>query len=225
MSKAKLVMEDWDISRLKPYENNAKIHTKEQVEKIARSIKKHGLANPPNVEPDGTIITGHGRHAALQTLGWEKIPVFVRYDLNKAEAAALRLSDNKVAEGASDTKMIESELRWLESELDIDLFDIGFDERELSFLTEDIGELDIGLLEADSTLESHGIAAEHETEMEIERAETEKVAIAKVIGFKDISRHGSRVLTRFMATVCDEVGEDDPEKALVEFAERFMNEE
>ncbi|MFR9705124.1 ParB N-terminal domain-containing protein, partial [Aeromonas sanarellii] len=57
-------LEEWDISRLIPYEKNAKKHPKEQIAKIARSIEKHGLINPPNVEPDGTLITGHGRTLA-----------------------------------------------------------------------------------------------------------------------------------------------------------------
>ena len=70
MSKTKAA-EEWSVERLKHYEKNAKVHTDEQVEKIARSILKHGLVNPPHVEPDGSIITGHGRHLALKKLGWK----------------------------------------------------------------------------------------------------------------------------------------------------------
>jgi ParB-like chromosome segregation protein Spo0J len=34
------------ISELKPYEKNAKIHTKEQIEQIKKSIEKFGMNDP-----------------------------------------------------------------------------------------------------------------------------------------------------------------------------------
>lgn len=208
--------EEWEISRLKPYEKNAKIHTKEQVKKIAASIKRHGLVNPPNVEPDGTIITGHGRHLALTELGWKSIPVYVRYDLTKAEAAALRIADNKVAEGQIDTNMLHDELRWLESEID-DLKDLGFDARELDFLTKDIGVLDEGLLSADVFSVEPGSSFDS-TEDVMTKADESRQPVAKSLGFKDVSTTNARILSRFMATLKEKFG-DDPEKALIAFIE------
>lgn len=117
MEKHTKALEEWSIDRLIPYTKNAKKHPKEQVSKIARSIREHGLINPPNVEPDGTLITGHGRLLGLKELGWKTVPVFVRYDLSKAEAAAARLADNKVGEGDYDTNILQEELRWLASRI------------------------------------------------------------------------------------------------------------
>lgn len=215
------VLEEWGISRLIPYEKNAKIHTKEQIKKIAASIKRHGLVNPPHVEPDGTIITGHGRQLALQELGWTALPVYVRYDLTKAEAAALRIADNKVAEGQIDTNMLHDELRWLENEID-DLKDLGFDARELEFLTQDIGHLNEDLLSADVFSIEPGTSYDS-TEDVAARADESKQPIAKVLGFKEISTSNARTLGRFMATLKDKHG-DDPEKAFIAFIEGLMNE-
>lgn len=209
------VLEDWDISRLKPYEKNAKIHTKEQIKKIAASIKRHGLVNPPHVEPDGTIITGHGRHMALMSeLGWKVLPVYVRYDLTKAEAAALRIADNKVAEGQIDTNMLHDELRWLDTELD-DLQDLGFDDRELAFLTEDIGSLNEDLLSTDVFSVAPGESFDS-TDDVMAKADEARQPITKALGFKDVSTSNARVLSRFMATLKEKYG-DDPEKSLMAF--------
>ena len=38
--------ENVEISKLIPYENNARTHSEEQVEKIANSIKEFGFINP-----------------------------------------------------------------------------------------------------------------------------------------------------------------------------------
>lgn len=42
--------ENVKIEKLKPYENNARTHSEEQVEKIARSIKEFGFINPVLVD-------------------------------------------------------------------------------------------------------------------------------------------------------------------------------
>lgn len=54
------------IADIVPYENNAKIHTQEQIEQIANSIEEFGFNDP-------VIIEGHGRLLALQELGYEEV--------------------------------------------------------------------------------------------------------------------------------------------------------
>lgn len=215
------VLEEWDISRLVPYENNAKIHTKEQIKKIAASIKRHGLVNPPNVEPDGTIITGHGRQIALSELGWKTLPVWVRHDLSKSEAAGLRIADNKVAEGQINTSMLQEELRWLEGEMD-SLTDLGFDERELAFLTEDIGTLDVAMLSAESLSADDGVSYETSDSM-LTKADGATQPVSKSLGFKEITVSDSRALSRFMALLKDKHG-DDPKKAFMSFVNEVLSE-
>lgn len=221
------VEEEWAIERLIPYEKNAKIHTKEQVKKIANSIVKHGLVNPPHVEPDGSIITGHGRHLALKELGWKTVPVIIRYDLSKAEAAALRIADNKVAEGEIDTNTLHEELRWLDKELDSDLSSLGFDEKELAFLTADLGELrtdflidDLALLDEPEEPEEHEKVKSTEDEIaEVDKAST---PIDKVLGFKNLTGAESRKLKRFIALIGDRYEGDDAKDSLFKHIDTVM---
>lgn len=58
---ANLCIEYAPLDELLPYARNAKLHTPEQVEAIARSIEQFGFNNPVLVRPDGSILAGHGR--------------------------------------------------------------------------------------------------------------------------------------------------------------------
>ncbi len=222
MSKPKK-LEEWGIDQLIPYPNNAKIHTKAQIEKIAKSIQKHGLVNPPSVEADGTIITGHGRKLALASLGWTHVPVVVRYDLSKAEAAALRIADNKVAEGETDTRMLHEELRWLQNELEDDLTILGFDDKELTFLTADLGEIESDLLLSDLSLSdslSPSDAEEaHEAEPETDQA---TIGVDKALGFKKLTNAENRALQRYMAILTDANDADARKAAFFEQIEKVI---
>lgn len=218
MEKHTKALEEWSIDRLIPYTKNAKKHPKEQVSKIARSIREHGLINPPNVEPDGTLITGHGRLLGLKELGWKTVPVFVRYDLSKAEAAAARLADNKVGEGDYDTNILQEELRWLASE-SIDLGDLGFDDRELSFLMEDIGELTPSLLLEDTELPDE-LPEAPAGEPEVADLVEPRVPLTKVFEAKDMTASQARTLSRFLALIADG---STPVAALTRYAEGALS--
>ena len=62
------------IEDLKPYENNAKIHTEEQIEQIKKSIEEFGMNDPIAVwGEENTIVEGHGRLEALKELGYTEI--------------------------------------------------------------------------------------------------------------------------------------------------------
>lgn len=59
------------ITELKTYENNAKIHTAQQIEQIKKSIQEFGMNDPIAVWKDNVIIEGHGRLIALTELNEE----------------------------------------------------------------------------------------------------------------------------------------------------------
>lgn len=63
-----------DIFKLKPYENNAKIHTEEQLEKLSKSIEEFGFISPVLIDKDFNIIAGHGRVEAAKRSGVKEIP-------------------------------------------------------------------------------------------------------------------------------------------------------
>ena len=85
--------ENVKISVLKPYENNARTHSQEQVEKIANSIKEFGFINPVLIDSDYGIIAGHGRVLAGQLLGMEEVPCLFIEDLTETQKRAYILAD------------------------------------------------------------------------------------------------------------------------------------
>ncbi|HEE5406580.1 TPA: ParB N-terminal domain-containing protein [Acinetobacter baumannii] len=91
MSELKIQM--WIVDDVKPYELNAKIHSEEQVAKIAESIARFGWDQPIVVDKNGVIIKGHGRRLAAIKLGLIEVPVLVRDDLNEEQVKAARLAD------------------------------------------------------------------------------------------------------------------------------------
>jgi len=102
-----------DIGTIKPYEKNAKRHPKEQIEKLAAIIKRHGFDQPIVVDSAGVIIKGHGRLLASKQLGLKKVPVLVRADLTPAQVREARIADNRVTEFGWDMDLVTQELQEL----------------------------------------------------------------------------------------------------------------
>lgn len=112
------------VNDLKGYEKNAKKHPKEQIDRIANSIKEFGFQQPLVIDKDNTIIIGHGRLAAAKKLKMKELPCVRVENLSDEAVKALRLADNKVAESEWDFDLLSDEL---DSILDIDMSDFGFD--------------------------------------------------------------------------------------------------
>ena len=125
-------LEQVDIDKLIPYENNPRTHSAEQIEKIRQSIREFGFINPVLIDKDYGIIAGHGRIESAKLEGYKKVPcVFVEH-LTDEQKKAYIIADNKLAEMAGwDYDLLESELFELEQGgYDIDV--IGFDDIELT---------------------------------------------------------------------------------------------
>ena len=75
----KLKVEYMTTDALKPYANNAKIHTAEQIEQIKKSIQEFGMNDPIAIWKNNEIIEGHGRLIACIELNIDKVPV-IRLD-------------------------------------------------------------------------------------------------------------------------------------------------
>lgn len=91
-------VEMWPIERLKIYEKNPRVAPDNAVAMLAEGIKKLGFRNPMQVDKDGVLIAGHTRLMAAKKAGLKEVPVIVHADMSPAEAAALRIADNKLAE-------------------------------------------------------------------------------------------------------------------------------
>ncbi len=210
-------IEVWEVDKLIPYEANAKKHPQEQIEKLATAITKFGWTQPIVVWHNGEIIAGHGRRLAAIHLKLSRVPVIVRRDLTRAEADALRLADNRVTSTDYDQELIQVELQRLSDELsgmDIDLTDLGFDQKEIDFTISDLGELDESLFVEDVVEAVEKQKAENEKTVEV----TDEIAapVVDALGFKRVTIAESRMIRDAMQKIEAKTGKKGAE-AFVEF--------
>ncbi len=132
--------ENVKIEKLIPYRNNARTHSDEQVEKIAKSMREFGFINPVLVDGKFNIIAGHGRVLGAKKLGMKEVPCLFIEDLTEEQKRAYIIADNRLAEDAGwDKEMLKIELEELQNlNFDISLtgfemddFDFGMDETEV----------------------------------------------------------------------------------------------
>jgi DNA modification methylase len=111
---------------LTPYENNAKIHTNEQIEQIISSIKKFGFLDPVGIWKDNIIIEGHGRYEAAIKMGLEKIPVIRLDSLTDAQRKAYGLVHNQLTMSTGfDIDKLTLELEKVSLDFDMAAFGFG----------------------------------------------------------------------------------------------------
>jgi len=116
---------------LKPYANNARTHSKRQIDQIAKSIERFGFTNPILTDDALNIVAGHGRVAAARQLGLSTVPVLRLSHLSPDDRRAYVLADNRLAEKAGwDRDLLAVELQGL-IDLDFDMAAIGFETAEI----------------------------------------------------------------------------------------------
>ena len=127
-------IEHRSVASLTPYANNARTHSDDQVNQIARSIEEFGFVNPVLVGSDDVIVAGHGRLMAAKQLGMETVPVIVLGHLTETQRRALVIADNQItANSGWDEDLLKQELSELDA-LDFDLDLMGFSDEELEGL-------------------------------------------------------------------------------------------
>lgn len=122
-------VESVPIEALKPYDNNAKRHTPEQIEAVGNSIREFGFRNPiiawHNEDGMAEIVAGHARAAAAKAMGMDAVPVVFCDDLTDAQRRALTLVDNQTCVMTGwDDDMLAYELDVLAQ--DFDMGELGF---------------------------------------------------------------------------------------------------
>ncbi|WP_206367675.1 ParB/Srx family N-terminal domain-containing protein [Sphingomonas piscis] len=123
-----------NVERLKPYDQNARTHSKKQVRQIADSITKFGFTNPILTAADGSVIAGHGRLAAAKLLGIAEVPTVQLSHLTETERRAYVLADNKLALNAGwDRDILAIELQAL-VDLEFDVEVTGFSLAEIDLV-------------------------------------------------------------------------------------------
>ena len=120
----KLKIEYVDINSIKPYKNNAKLHPKEQIDQIKKSIDMFGMDDPIGVWKD-EIVEGHGRLIACKELGMTEVPIIRLDHLTDEERKAYTLAHNKLTMNSDfDIDILNEELMNFDT---IDMSDFGFD--------------------------------------------------------------------------------------------------
>lgn len=142
------------IKKIKTYPNNTKIHSEEQVAKIANSISQFGWDVPIVLNKKNIIIKGHGRYEAAKLLKLKTVPCVIS-DLSPVDERASRIADNKVTEAPWDMQLLGAELESLQG-YDYDLELTGFDNVELAGILENTepNEDDDGLETGDHDVQS-----------------------------------------------------------------------
>ena len=139
-------MELRKISELRPYENNAKLHPPEQIEKLRRSFREFGMIVPVGIDSQDRVIYGHGRLLAAQAEGWTEVPTVTVEDLSEDQRRAFVHADNLLGETGYNKDLLRSEMQALQA-AGFDVTLVGFDAAGIKLQT--IEEQLAGIQEAD----------------------------------------------------------------------------
>jgi len=122
------------LAVLKPAPNNPRTHTDDQIEAVARSIRRFGFTNPVLVDASRTIVAGHARVLAARRLGLEKVPCISLDKLSPEDVRAYVVADNQLAlRSGWDEELLLVELKGLK--------DLGYDVTLTGFESKEIDEL------------------------------------------------------------------------------------
>lgn len=125
------------IDSVLPFPKNPRTHSREQVERIAKSILEFGFNQPIVIDEDGIILVGHGRLEAAKWLRLRDIPTVKLTGLTEEKKRAYRILDNKLQNDSTwDFESLESELALLE-ENGFDLEPWGLDDLKSLFPEEE----------------------------------------------------------------------------------------
>jgi hypothetical protein len=129
---------DWiNPSTLRPDPTNSRKHTRPQIRKLERDIRKNGFINPILVTQEGDVIAGHARLEAAKLAGLAEVPV-IRLKLTKAEAKIRNIWDNRSSDlSRFDGGLLGQAMLELVN-LDIDVEDTGFSVGECDILVQEL---------------------------------------------------------------------------------------
>ena len=137
MSEIKVFAKDYPmapIDKFIPYANNARTHSKEQINKLRSIYRGIGYGDPVEVDENFTILSGHGRVEAAKAEGMMELPYVMLTGMTEAEKKAYILAVNRSALDAGwDEELLAVEIESL-AEMGFDMSLTAFDEKELAAL-------------------------------------------------------------------------------------------
>ncbi len=138
-----------ELDSLLPHPKNPNLHPQEQLDKLARIIRRAGWRMPITVSAlSGCIVKGHGRMMAAKLAGLTEAPVEVQNYASEAVELADLLADNRLAELAELDRIAAAALLRELTESEADLLELtGFDLSDLEVSAE-VSEAEFGALES-----------------------------------------------------------------------------
>ena len=125
------------ISDLKPFEDNPRIHSAEQITAIKRSISEWGFTIPILIDEENMILAGHGRVQAAAELEMETLPCLIACGWSDHQKRAYIIADNKIYEnGDWDYGAVFMQMKQLADEFDISLIDSTINLENFSYVPE-----------------------------------------------------------------------------------------
>jgi DNA modification methylase len=127
-----LKVETVPLEDLKPNPHNPRINDP-AVDAVARSIQAYGFNNPLITDEQLNIAAGHTRLKAAMKLGLETVPVIRVPGLIGTKFTGYAIADNQTASIAEwDQDLLAKIVSELNLDVDFDLANLGFDEKELT---------------------------------------------------------------------------------------------
>lgn len=137
------------ISKLKLDDNNARKHSKRNLDSIKLSLEKFGQQKPIVVNESGVIVAGHGTAVAAKELGWKTLDTVVT-SLESNMQDAYAIADNRTAELAVwDDEALANTLKALRNDKGFDELVAGFSEQEIDDILDGGWSKDKSLLDAE----------------------------------------------------------------------------
>lgn len=134
------------IAALIPNPHAVQVHSKRQIDKLARSSVVSGVLAPVVIDESYVILAGHARIAACKANGDGQVPVVQVFGLSEAQKRHYLLSDNRIGQDARlDREKLADQLpdlTLLFKEAGFDLTDTGFEVAELDEIVLDFEDAD-----------------------------------------------------------------------------------
>jgi hypothetical protein len=120
------------LDDLIPDENNARSHSKKNIDAIAKSLQTFGQRKPVVITQKNIVVAGNGTLEAAKQIGWKGLSVVrVPDDWDSDTIKAYALADNRTAELASwNSEILLDQLRELKME-DWNVGELGFKDFDL----------------------------------------------------------------------------------------------
>ena len=117
---------------IRPANRSARVHSKDQIQKAVRLMRKQGIVTPLIVDEDHIIIDGHLRYAVAEILEIHELNCIEVRGLSRGQKLELGLSLNRLPEDTKwNTEVLKDQLNLL-IEMQFDLTFTGFAPAEVT---------------------------------------------------------------------------------------------